>query len=225
MQIDKAQIDVWKIPLRRASGDLELLGSRELERACRLKVDSKRDQFVAAQAALRRILSSYLRQDAGTINFVYGPNGKPELDERPELGFNLTHSGSMALVAVGRHARIGVDIEYQMRDRPFVRLARRFFSEPEHRWLSGLPESEQRRGFYRTWVLKEAYLKAVGVGLRFAPSRFQIDFESHEPTLVWTELADDHPSHWRFAELAIASEYRAAICWEGNRRTVRVRTE
>lgn len=205
--------------------DLESLGARERARAERLRIPEKRRQFIAAQTALRRILARYLGIDAGTVAFGYGAHGKPFLPAAPDLAFNLTHSGRLALVAVTAGADLGIDVEHLVRDRPFLRLARRYFAESEHRWLAALPEPEQRGGFYRTWVLKEAYLKAVGTGLSFPPAGFELAVAESPPRLLRTDRDGDDPAGWSFEILDIGGEYAAALCHRGARRRIVVSGE
>jgi phosphopantetheinyl transferase (holo-ACP synthase) len=79
--------------------------------------------------------------------------------------FSLSHSESVAAVAVVTGARIGVDIETE---RPRARLdalaARVLDSEDHADWLDR-PGSEQLRAFLERWTAKEAYVKAIGAGI------------------------------------------------------------
>jgi 4'-phosphopantetheinyl transferase len=213
-------IELWTLPLGAIAGGGDLLGKRERARADRLVVASKRHQFVAAQVSLRRVLAHYLGKKAAEVEFGFGSDGKPFLPAHRELGFNLTHSGDLALVAVVGGVEIGVDLEWQGRQRPFVRLARRYFTAAEAAWLAGLDQGQQPAAFYRIWTLKEAYLKAVGTGLTVPPDRFELDLDRSPATLRWTELPGDRPNRWRFAEPAVDPCYAAAICWAGIQRQI-----
>ena len=86
-----------------------------------------------------------------------GPTGKPECVDGPP--FSLAHSGGLVVCALAPHGRIGVDVELP-RPRDVGAIAERYFSSEESRWVG----AELRR-FLRLWVLKEAYLKALGVGI------------------------------------------------------------
>lgn len=215
-------IDLFVIRLRSSSGDTELLGPRERARAERLAIAHKRSQFVAAQAALRRILGGRLGIGAADVVFDYGHWGKPSVAGQPALGFNLTHSDDLALVAIGDHVEVGVDVEDGRRSRPFRRLARRYFAAAEQLWIDRLPDSVVAAGFYRTWTLKEAYLKALGTGLTVAPDRFELDLEADPAAL--TAAAPGFESHgpWCFAEPRVATEFAAAVCWAGEPRRLRL---
>lgn len=90
-----------------------------------------------------------------------GEYGKPYFPEYREVHFNISHSGNLAVCAVGE-TELGADIE---RIRP-VREAvcRRVFTEREQDWLR--QKADTKEAFIRLWTLKESYIKATGQGLR-----------------------------------------------------------
>lgn len=92
------------------------------------------------------------------------PGGKPVFPERPEIHFNISHSGPLALCAVGT-APVGADIEV-IRPR-WEGLPRRVLSEEEYRWFAG--RGGRWADFYTLWTLKEARLKYEGTGLNRSP--------------------------------------------------------
>ena len=99
-------------------------------------------------------------------------NGKPYFPDHPELCFNLSHSGSMALCAVSGQ-EVGCDIEAIAA--PRLGVARRSYTEREYNdVLSRTSESEQAELFFRYWSLKESYMKFTGLGLALRTSVFEI---------------------------------------------------
>lgn len=207
-------LDLWTLPLQPRPGDVGLLDERERARFDRLRVAAKRDQFLAAQAGLRRVLGRYRSVPAHEIAFAYGPHGKPSLEDGDGPDFNLSHSEELALVGVSRDTEIGVDVEWQGRDRPFLRLGRRYFDEAEHAWLARRAEDAVREGFYRIWTLKEAFLKALGTGLTVPPGSFRIDLDADPPRLATTPDGAD-PTRWRLVVASAPAGYSAAVCWSG----------
>jgi 4'-phosphopantetheinyl transferase len=180
---------VWALRLDRAASGrddaLARLSDEERERASRIPGERDRSRFVAARAGLRVILGACLDVDARAIGFRYGPRGRPSLDGAfdPRLHFSVSHSGDVALVAVTRDGRIGVDIE---RHRPvpgLEPLLNRFFSPRER---AALPDGDGPRteAFFRHWTLKEAWLKATGEGLAGALEGIEVGWEPEgEPLL------------------------------------------
>jgi phosphopantetheinyl transferase len=96
-------------------------------------------EAVASQWALREILGRHLGLPGEELRFEAGEHGKPRLtDAGRELAFNLSHSGSLALVAIARR-EVGVDVERIRTKRPV--------------------------DFYRRWADREARVKCLGTGL------------------------------------------------------------
>ena len=96
------------------------------------------------------------------------------------ISFSLSHSGSFAVIALtDGGVRIGVDVEQVRPRRRLGALAARVLNDDEHAaWLAlGEDGDEQLRAFLRAWTAKEAYLKALGIGiatrLRDVPARVE----------------------------------------------------
>jgi 4'-phosphopantetheinyl transferase len=125
-------------------------------------------RWVAARWALRRTLARYLDQPAAEIALEPDERGKPRLrDGDGGLEFNLTHSASLALVAVTAGRPVGVDLEMiAPRENP-VALAERSLSAEEAAAVRAADSAEQLGVFYRAWVRHEARLKCLGTGLGF----------------------------------------------------------
>lgn len=86
-------------------------------------------------------------------------NEKPFL-KTGEICFNLSHSGSYVALAVGK-SEVGVDVQVKV---PYKeRVARRYFTESERRFIEESPD--QNEAFLRLWVMKESILKKEGSGL------------------------------------------------------------
>lgn len=93
-------------------------------------------------------------------------HGKPAVAGAPDLSFSLSHSGATVVVATAFDACVGVDVE-ELRPRARLdRLAARVLTAPEHAAWCRLRGDERLEAFLRHWTAREAYLKAIGVGLR-----------------------------------------------------------
>ncbi len=103
------------------------------------------------------------------LTYRYGDKGKPYLENVP-LYFNLSHSGDYVLCAVsGRE--VGADIQ-KIQPVDVMKLARRFFSEPECRTLERCENEQERQWvFLRLWTRKEAWGKFTGEGVAAALGR------------------------------------------------------
>lgn len=103
-----------------------------------------------------------------------GKYGKPSLAEHPELHFNLSHASGIAACMTG-DTECGIDCEKVSHYRPNV--VKRAFSESERELVMSLPESERSLMFFRLWTLKEAYVKALGIGISYPLSTAEFSIE------------------------------------------------
>src|SRR5690606_21922219 len=103
------------------------------------------------------------------------PTGKPELDPRYGIHFNVSHSGAYGLVAITGLGEVGVDIEAIRSELDYRGIAERVFHPLEIAELeAATPEPERLRRFFDGWAHKEAVLKALGVGFSGAPRSFAV---------------------------------------------------
>ena len=65
---------------------------------------------------------------------------------------------------MARDFEVGIDVENIGRSIN-LDLARRFFAPAEVAFLEQMPENQRQATFFLFWTLKEAYVKARGVGL------------------------------------------------------------
>jgi len=119
---------------------------------------------------------------------------------------NLSHSGRYAVCAGGT-APVGVDVEAQRDDVRTEPFARRFFSPSEQDYLfSFAAEADRKEAFFRLWVLKESFLKAVGVGLQYPLPRFSLQVGNR---VTVSQNIDAHT--YTFHEYRVEA-YHIALC-------------
>jgi 4'-phosphopantetheinyl transferase len=215
------RIDIWKVFLGKAKRGCEasVLCPDELARADRFHFEKDRIHFTRCRTALRFVLADYIAIPAAEIRFEYMKGGKPQLivDQNPRgMQFNVSHSGNMALIAIGGGHRIGVDIEKIRGDVDAVALAERFLSIRERNGLRALPDRLRVPGFFACWTRKEAFMKATGEGLSFPLADFSVTIHPHRDPEV-EEIRGNAEAHkrWFLADLSIVDGYRAAVAVEG----------
>ncbi len=212
-------LHVWLIPIDAPPDRLARLGAilspDEQQRAARFHFERDRIRFTAARAALRRILSRYLRCAPADLAFDYSPHGKPALPGDNPLSFNLSHSGDWAVCAVTLSRRVGVDIELIRPDLASETIAERFFSPREAAELRALPRHEQPAAFFRCWTRKEAFVKARGEGLSLPLDRFDVTLRPGEPPALLRTLDDPREAaRWSMAALSAPPGYEATVVVE-----------
>lgn len=160
-------------PARIAAAEL-LLSFDEIQRADRFHRLEDRARAVLSRAALRLIVGEATGIAPEKLAFSLGPFGKPLLAERPDLHFNVSHSGDLALIGLSAERMIGVDIELMRENLDEVELARMFFCASEHRLIASKAGAAQLEAFYRIWTAKEAVLKAFGIGVAASLKDFEV---------------------------------------------------
>jgi 4'-phosphopantetheinyl transferase len=204
-------LTVWIASLSWTESELALgyqqLSPKEQERADRFQVSDARKQYIASHATLRYILSQYLNILPTQLIFSSGEHGKPFLPDH-SIKFNLSHAGEWALVAVSPVSEVGVDIEKTDRVLQIMPLAERFFAPGEVTALKALPTEEQANAFFRIWVRKEAYLKALGVGLFLGLDQFEVSLAPQGNHLL---LHSNHTEDLEICALKAPIGYEAAV--------------
>lgn len=221
-ELARDAVHVWRASLLAPPGRLAewraLLNPQESDRAARFRFPQHRDRFIAARAALRLIVARYAGVAPATLEFRYGPHGKPALaGGSVDLRFNMSHSGDLALYAVARGREVGVDLERHRADVECERIAHRFFSPAEVTALLALPPEEQRPAFFRCWSRKEAYIKALGTGLALPLDQFDVSLAPDEPArLLQTYHAPHERERWSMWALEPGPDYAGALVAEGS---------
>jgi len=148
---------------------------RELDASDRLRGERIRDPrkrrlYLGGRFGLKRLLSWYTGIATDRLRFGYGDRGKPALLNAVEHGaieFNYTLSGDKVLYAFARNMPLGVDMEVLPRKMNAAYMANtRLTRDEREAWLT-LPEQTRNDAMLCCWTRKEAYGKALGVGIRF----------------------------------------------------------
>lgn len=125
---------------------------------------ARRLALTAAGAALRR--------PPGALELGRAPGGRPYLRGHPELEVSLGHTRGLLVAAVSARGRVGVDVEPAGRGVYGTPLVAEMTTPYERSALAALPEEERNAALVRLWTRKEAYTKALGVGLRLPFTAF-----------------------------------------------------
>jgi 4'-phosphopantetheinyl transferase len=128
------------------------LSQAEQARASRFGMKRLRDRYVIGRGALRAILGRELGVDPAEVAIVRGKRGRPELAGVPTLDFNISHTDSVAIVALVRHGRVGVDIERLDRVINVVGIVRKFLTDHERLELAGSEADAARRRVLTLWT-------------------------------------------------------------------------
>lgn len=139
----------------------EILSSEELAYSEKLMGNGQKKTWLSCRATLKLILGAYLNKKPSEIEFRKGRYGKLSLPGTT-MFFNVSHSNDAFLIGISIKGRIGIDIELLNGSEDLHSMVNYAFSEVEAQFCNFGENHEQ---FAEIWTLKEAFLKAVGVGM------------------------------------------------------------
>ena len=202
-------VDVWRVVLTPPALPLPklhaVLDASEREHAERL--GDAAAPWVAAHGALRMILAGYRGLAPEGLRFVTRATGKPALADAHGLEFSLTHSDTLALVAVASDRAVGADLERLREDVDIAAVTQEFLTAADAAAIEFTPADRRRAAFFAAWTRREARLKLHGQPL---------DSAVNEPPLPASGLVVTRA-------LEVAPGFAAAIAAEGGSWTLRMR--
>ena len=149
----------------RISQSLAWMSPAERARFDRFRHDADRGMFALGRVMARTLVGRALGVNPAAWNWREGPHGRPEVDHPScDVHFNLTHSAGLVLCAIARGREVGIDVEDRTRPRPAWGLVERYCSPDEADDIQQHGDRWPER-FLTYWTLKEAYLKARGLGI------------------------------------------------------------
>jgi len=228
---DNRVVVVWAPVPSDVTSLLDLLDRAERARLSELRVEAERRRYVAAHALLRLVVAETTGRSAYDLAFdstcpaCGGPHGKPVLADAGQGGphVSLSHAGDRVVVAVTRAGPVGVDVE-----RHDATLFDGFddiaLSTAERAGIARLPTRRLAAARARSWVRKEAILKATGHGLTVPLSDVEVS-APNEPArlLAWRDspvpVAAVHVD-----DIEVGDDHSAAVALVGTKTVPRVVT-
>ena len=134
----------------------------------------KKQQHSHAHALLRECLKRCGIAYTPNTLIARGGYGKPSLAEYPEVCFNLSHAKGIAACIVSDR-ECGIDCEQVREFRPNV--LKRAFSENERLLVENASPDSRGLMFFRLWTLKEAFVKALGIGISYPLDTAEFSFD------------------------------------------------
>ena len=152
------------------------LSTAERARQTRFRTDGLRQTYGRAHGFLRAVLGPYAGQNpAGLTLAAPVPRGKPALPVPAAVLFNLSYRAGRALLAVSNRWDVGADVEVLQPMTDTLSLVQELFSGPEQAALRvTAPGGPWEALFYTIWTRKEAYAKALGMGLSLPFADFSV---------------------------------------------------
>ncbi len=229
LAISNNTIEVWRCPLDSSAAQLKkfasYLSEPERQRAERFRFDDKRCQFVTTRAQLRQCLAIATGTPAEQLEIATDSSGKPFLVEgghASEIQFNVSHTDSLALIAITRGHAVGIDVESLAQNVRHKSLAEHYFSVMENEAIAALPPEQVAASFFACWTRKEAVLKAIGTGIAHGLDSFDVAIgreKSHCVTQI--RSADGKLETWRIETLFCGDGFAGALAFQPRQLEIR----
>jgi 4'-phosphopantetheinyl transferase len=221
--LDRDEVHVWCQWTHNTSAEQieragEVLSAEERKQRDRFRMPSDRRDYTLAHNLLRRSLSRYAATRPEGWEFVREMDGKPRLHPAA-LSFNLTHSRDLVACAIARAMPLGIDVERTDRLIEVAQLATQFFSASEAASLRRA-QGDQRNRFFDLWTLKEAFVKAIGLGLSQPLNMFSFVVDGDDSHIRFEAPQGYNGFEWQFALYAPAADARLAVAAHAPMHTV-----
>lgn len=197
LSISRSELHIWRINLDNVNYQfkylISLLSSEEIERSKRFIFERDSYRYQVTHSMKRLIIANYLDCNPQCLCFEIGSHGKPALTKlQNPLGiqFNISHSRDLILIAITVEDSIGIDIEYNCKKLLIENLSEAIFSPLEKKFFATLnSQQEKKEAFLRCWTRKEAYLKAIGIGLVDDLTSISVDLNKDVSSHDWLKIS------------------------------------
>jgi 4'-phosphopantetheinyl transferase len=176
-----------------------------------------RHQYLITRVMVRNVLSLY-SDSVAPHEWVFEKNnyGKPFVKNFlncPPLNFNVSHTEKMTIFAVTLVGDIGVDIELLKRGLFNIDLAKSVFTDREFSKFGSLLEEELKEAyFFDVWTLKEAYIKARGMGLTIPLRHISFSFPNENAVeIAFDKELNDRSENWKIYCLKVNETHKISL--------------
>jgi 4'-phosphopantetheinyl transferase len=197
------------------AGYQSILSPEERDRQQRFHFEKDRHAFLVSHALVRRVLSRYVDVDPADWQFFSGQHGRPEIAGPagvPALRFNLTHTTGLTGCLVTLDDDCGIDAEFISERGNLLAIAGKMFADSELMALKKLDGREFLEQFFIFWTLREAYCKALGVGLGFSKKDYAFAAGNGDRVRISFDVPAGAPDgHWQLSIIRPGADHVVAV--------------
>jgi len=189
----------------------------DAELAClkALRFEHHQLTYLVAHALLRAALSRCTDVKPCDWQFQTNPFNKPFIApplNRLDLHFNLSHTEGMVALALTQIGPVGIDVESTSRDQNISEIAPDILTSNEYFDLNQQAQTDQHTRLLKYWTLKEAFVKATGLGLTSGLQTFEFDLDQQpEPVIRFLSPNDTLTRSWHFKQCTLHSGHILAL--------------
>jgi 4'-phosphopantetheinyl transferase len=216
-------VEVWSLEEEQIDSlvsvsDLAWLSEKERSRLDRIRGDASRRLHLGSQLLRRHALEHRAGIPKEQMRFLASEFGRPYLEGNPgNLQFNISHTQGVIVCVVTAGRGCGIDVERVPANPSLAGVVHKFLSPDEIARLGHLSPRSQREALIEYWVLKEAYLKALGCGFKRSPAEFSF-FENSRGAIDVDDPKKTGPQtqRWQFHLASLRSNCLLGLALEAN---------
>lgn len=196
------------------------LTAAEFEHISYYKFLKDKNSYIVSRGLLRILLSCYLQTNPEELSILKHKKGKPYQKNDPSLFFNISNSGDCCIFAFSKNGEVGIDIEKIRPLNDLDELIKKNFNSKEQSYIYKNPALRLQR-FFKFWTLKEAFLKAIGEGMRLVPDKLEFSSENGDFKLQsFAGVAESED--WIFSDLTYNANYKGTLAHKINSGTIKI---
>ncbi|MFD5780669.1 4'-phosphopantetheinyl transferase family protein [Streptomyces sp. NPDC126933] len=205
-----ARQDDWR-PEEAGARQLQALLGHDWERYLELTHPRVRTRFAASRVLLKFAAAAALGVRPQSVELAYGLTGRPCLRGYDGVDISLSHTDDLLLVGLATDGAIGVDAERSDRDLYGSGLGRHMCTPYEAERIEAMPAAERNPAMVRLWTLKEAYSKAIGLGMRFPFTDFGFSPDRAPTDVLRPDGTPGTVGAWAFHTVSFAGRYTLSV--------------
>ena len=173
---------------------LSFLNKQETEGLAKIKSTHRFNECLYGRAALKKQLGCYLNCHPRDVELERDSFNKPIVGTSfcgRKLEFNVSHSGNRFAMIFSLDQPVGIDIEViddKLSIKDLATIAERNFTHEELAYLNRVCFTRYKQTFFKIWTLKEALLKALGIGLFLPLNHINFNLNQFTHTFQISEI-------------------------------------
>lgn len=187
-----------------------LLNERERGHLRNFRFTCDAHDFLIAHALVRTALSHFCDVQPAQWHFRINKFGRPEVAGPlgfDAIRFNLSHCDGLVACIVAAGSDVGIDVEKLRILDDLDSMVKSFCSVSEAVGFHQLPRDIATTRFFTLWTLKEAYVKARGLGLSLPFHKFSFKFDESRLSVRFDSDMHEHEQDWTFSATQPLTSY------------------
>ncbi|MEV8315768.1 4'-phosphopantetheinyl transferase superfamily protein [Streptomyces sp. NPDC059900] len=205
-----ARLGDWR-PEQAKGPRLRALLGRDWARFLELTHPDVRTRFASSRVLLKFAAAAALHVPPQAVELGYTHTGRPYLRGYDGVHISLSHTDELLLVGLATGGVIGVDAELADRKLYGPGLDRHLCTPHEAAEIEAMPPEERDPALVRLWTLKEAYSKAIGLGMQFRFTNFGFRTDGTSTDVLRPDGSPGSDGEWTFRTYDIDGAYTVSV--------------